>query len=303
MNLRQLEYLGALAREGHFGRAAAACHVSQPALSTAIAKLEGELGLVLVRRGGRGATLTDEGRALLPWARGAVEQAAALTSEAGRLRDELTGALRLGVIPTASAAVSAVLGRLLREHPGVRAEVRTLTAERIADGLRAHDLDAGLAYVDEPPAGLVATRLYRERLVLVSGAGRLPAAATSVAWSRVGDEPLCLLAPGMQHRRVVDDALARAGVAVRPRVEADGFGVLLDLARDGWSTIVGDTWLAGRALPPEVRAVPLVRPAVAPWVGLLTADAPTATPMVAALRASLRGVDVAATLRGPTAGA
>ena len=299
MNLRQLEYLGALAREQHFGRAAAACHVSQPALSTAIAKLEGELGLELVHRGGRAATLTAEGRALLPWARGAVAQAAALTSEAGRLRAELTGVLRLGVIPTASAAVSSVLGPLLRAHPGVRAEVRTLTAERIADGLRAHELDAGLAYVDEQRAGLTATRLYRERLVLVAGAGRLADVAGPVPWSRVADEPLCLLAPGMQHRRVVDEALARAGVDVRPRVEADGFGVLLDLARDGWSTVVGDTWLAGRALPADVRAVPLVRPAVAPWVGLLTDDGPTPTPLVAALRSSLRGVDVAAALRGP----
>ena len=72
MFLRQLEYLTALARERHFGRAAEACHVSQPALSAAIRKLERELGLPLVKRHQRYDDLTPEGRALLPWAQQAL---------------------------------------------------------------------------------------------------------------------------------------------------------------------------------------------------------------------------------------
>lgn len=298
VNLRQLEYLAALAREGHFGRAAAACHVSQPALSTAIARLEGELGLVLVRRGGRTAALTDEGRALLPWAQGAVAAGASLTAEAARLRAELQGVLRLGVIPTAATASAAVLAPLLHAHPGVRAQVRTMSADRIAAALRAHELDAGLVYVDDDPPGLAVRRLYRERLVLVTGTGRIAPRAHEVAWSRVAGEPLCLLTPEMQHRQVVDDALARSGAVAVPRVEADGFGVLLDLVAAGWSTVLSRPWLAGRVLPGGVRAIPLIRPAVAPWVGLVTAAGSPAPPVVAALRAALRDVDVAAALHG-----
>ncbi|MEV4420994.1 LysR substrate-binding domain-containing protein [Patulibacter sp. NPDC049589] len=298
--LRRLEYLLAVEREGHFGRAATSCHVSQPALSAGIAKLEGELGLELVRRGGRTALLTDEGRALLPWAREAVSAASSLTIEAGRLREHLTGTLRIATIPTAAAAVSTMIGALLRAHDGVRVELRSMAAERIVDGLRARELDAGLAYVEDPVAGLRVQRLYRERLMLV---GRGPATADDVPWSALAHEPLCLLTPEMQHRRVVDAALAQAGVTVRPRVEADTFGALLDLVADGWSTVLGRPWLSGRPLPDGVRAVPLVRPVVAPWVGLLTLDGPVATPMVAALRASLRGVDVAARLGGAEADA
>ncbi|MGX6449934.1 LysR family transcriptional regulator, partial [Patulibacter sp. S7RM1-6] len=89
MILRQLEYLVALGEHGHFGRAAAACHVSQPGLSMAIRKLEAELGVELVQRGAGGSGLTDDGRALLPWARTAVGAAAAITDEASRLRGRL----------------------------------------------------------------------------------------------------------------------------------------------------------------------------------------------------------------------
>ncbi|MDO9407913.1 LysR family transcriptional regulator [Patulibacter sp.] len=298
MNLRQLEYLSALAREGHFGRAAAACHVSQPALSTGIARLEEELGLELVRRGGRTAALTDEGRAVLPWAQGAVAAGASVTAEAARLRGELQGALRLGVIPTAATAAAVVTAPLLEAHPGVRARVRTTSGDRILAALRSHELDAGLVYVDEEPAGVAVTRLYRERLVLVTGSGRIAPGVREVPWTRVTEEPLCLLTSEMQHRRVVDDALEHAGAVAAPRVEADGFGILLDFVAAGWSTVLSRSWLAGRLLPDGVRVIPLVRPAVAPWVGLVTAGGPAVPPLVAALRASLRGVDVAERLGG-----
>jgi DNA-binding transcriptional LysR family regulator len=81
--LRQLEYLTVLARERHFGRAAQACHVSQPALSAAIRKLERELGVALANRQQRHVELTSEGRALLPWAQQALAHARSLGCERG----------------------------------------------------------------------------------------------------------------------------------------------------------------------------------------------------------------------------
>lgn len=288
MILRQLEYLVALARERHFGRAAAACHVSQPALSMAIRKLEAELGLRLVRRGGRGVALTDEGRELLGWAQSAVGATDALAAEAGRLRGQLTATLRLGVIPTAVAAVPAVVGPLLLAHPGVRVEMRTWPTERIAAGLAAHALDAGLIYVDDPSRELTSTPLYHERFVLLT-AEELPAGR--VPWSAIVDLPLCLLTADMQHRQIVDASLRGLGLTAHPRIEADSFAVLLDLVRDGWSTVVGHAWLAGRALPPGARAHPLVDPIVAPTVGLVTTGDPL-PPVARAIRESLAGIDL-----------
>ena len=97
---RQLEYLVALDRERHFGRAAASCHVSQPALSEAIRSLERELGVPLVRRGRRFEGLTPEGERVLTWAQRAVANLRGLEQEVSRLREGLVGTLRLGAIPT-----------------------------------------------------------------------------------------------------------------------------------------------------------------------------------------------------------
>jgi DNA-binding transcriptional LysR family regulator len=85
MFIRQIEYLVALAELGHFSRAAEACHVSQPALSSAIAKLERELGLNLVRRGRQYDGLTEEGRRVVGWARHMLASYRAMRQEGGRV--------------------------------------------------------------------------------------------------------------------------------------------------------------------------------------------------------------------------
>lgn len=294
MILRQLEYLVALGEHGHFGRAAAACHVSQPGLSMAVRKLEAELGVELVQRGAGGSALTPEGRALLPWARSAVAAAGAIEDEAGRLRGHLTATLRVGVVPTAAAAIPAVTGPLLDAHPGVRVETRTSSNEQIVAAIDARTLDAGLAYVDDVTGGLATVPLYRERLVLLTPAALPGAADAPVPWSRVADLDLCLLAPAMLQRRIVDAALRTAGVEATPRIETDSVAALLDLVAAGWSTVVGHPWVARRALPDGVRARPLERPVVSRPVGLLLPRGPLLAPAVRALRAALADVDVQA---------
>lgn len=91
MLLRQLEYLVALAREGHFARAAEACHVSQPSLSAGIRKLERELGTQVVQRGARYAGLTPEGERVLVWAQRILAERDALNEDLSTMRDSLSG--------------------------------------------------------------------------------------------------------------------------------------------------------------------------------------------------------------------
>ncbi|MFI6907240.1 LysR family transcriptional regulator [Nonomuraea sp. NPDC050394] len=95
MLLRQLEYLVALARERHFARAAAACHVSQPSLSAAIRKLERELDVPLVRRGRRLAGLTPEGERVPLWAHRILADTEALRQDLSEMREGLSGTLRI----------------------------------------------------------------------------------------------------------------------------------------------------------------------------------------------------------------
>ena len=100
MNLRDLEYVVAVADHGHFGRAAAACNVSQPTLSGQILKLEGELGLRLFDREGRGARVSDRAAIVVAQARATLAAAAGVSAAADAARDPFAGELRLGIITT-----------------------------------------------------------------------------------------------------------------------------------------------------------------------------------------------------------
>lgn len=295
MFLRQLEYLTALARERHFGRAAEACHVSQPALSAAIRKLERELGVTLVYRGQRYDDLTPEGRALLLWAQRALDSLDGLASEAARLRDRLTGKLRLGAIPTALPAVSLIVGPLLHRHPGVRVEVRSLSSIEIGRQLAGHDIDAGITYLDNEPLGAVAsTPIYHERYAFLT-AGDEPA-GTTIGWGRLAALPLCLLSADMQNRRIVNAALRSAGVEVTPRVEANSISALLSFARAGWSCVIAHAWLALHGLPPGMRALALVDPEITHEIGLVAPDTDLMHPIVRALHDGIAELDVDAEL-------
>ena len=96
MNLRDLEYVVAVADHGHFGRAAAACNVSQPTLSGQILKLEAELGLRLFDREGRGARVSDRAATVVAQARATLAAAAGVSAAADAARDPFAGELRLG---------------------------------------------------------------------------------------------------------------------------------------------------------------------------------------------------------------
>ena len=100
MNLRDLRYVIAVAELGHFGKAATACHVSQPTLSGQILKLEEELGVAIFERVGKQVRATPVGEQILAHARRTVSAASDITSTARASRDPLAGALRLGVMPT-----------------------------------------------------------------------------------------------------------------------------------------------------------------------------------------------------------
>ncbi len=96
--IRQLEYLVTLAREKHFAKAAEACHVSQPALSSAIRSFEKELGIMIVQRGRRFMGLTIEGERVLAWAQQTLASLAHMREDATLAKSTMTGTLRIGAI-------------------------------------------------------------------------------------------------------------------------------------------------------------------------------------------------------------
>lgn len=299
MLFRQLEYFVALARERHFARAAAACYVSQPALSEAIRKLEQELKVPLVRRGRTFEGLTPEGERLVPLARRILADREALEHEVSALRSGLTGELRLGAIPAAAGTVALLTDPFCAEHPLVRVQVETgLRSAQIVERIGRFELDAGVAYPDGIAApDLTVTPLYRERQVLVAGPDLVTEPADAISWDDAVQLPMCLLHNGMRGRQLIDDALVEHDLRIRPRLEADSVVSLLALVGTGrWATIIPDTWLHTLRRPPGTRVLHLDNPSITADVALFTPAGEPGSVLARALTETARGLDLDAVL-------
>jgi DNA-binding transcriptional LysR family regulator len=282
MFIRQLEYLVALDRERHFGRAAAACHAAQPTLSAGIRSLERELGVSLVRRGREFEALTPEGELILGWAQRALADLASLQQEASRLRGGLEGTLRIGAIPTSLPRSPHVTAPFRERHPRMRVRLISMTSREIANGLEHGTIDAGLTYLDnEPLADVESVALWQEHYLLVTDAGAEFGA--TVTWAQAAALPLCLLTPDMQHRRIVDGAFAAAGATPAPVVETNSVSTLVAHARSGLPGVTANTWLETNPLPDDLRAIPLVAPRLEHTIGLVTSTLIDRTPVIAEL--------------------
>ncbi|MCF8183642.1 MAG: LysR family transcriptional regulator [Polynucleobacter sp.] len=282
---RKYLYLIALAREKHFGRAAAACHVSPSTLSAAIRDLETELGVAVVERGKQFNGLTPEGRSVVEYAQRMAASAEGLKQELDSLRDGLTGRLRLGVIPTALTVVASLTASFARRHAQVTAEVISLATDEILARLRRFELDAGIVYVESAQgAGLDIVPVWRERHVLLTGADGRFAGRETVRWSEAASVPLCLLTPDMQNRKTIDAVFAKVGAGVTPMLETNSIiSILAHVGSGHWSSIVPRSVLEQVGIPPHVIAIELVEPSVDWATGLVTLAREPQAPMVAAL--------------------
>lgn len=172
-----MRYLVALNEHRHFGRAALACHITQPALSNALRALEQEFGVVIVQRGRNYAGLTHEGERVLATAHRMLRDHEMLQQELDSGADRPQGTLRLGVIPTALPVVARFAAMLQARHPGVLPVVRSMSSPDIESELEAFRIDIGVGYTDrlgERGLHLDALGQYTERYYFVQ---RDPAAA------------------------------------------------------------------------------------------------------------------------------
>lgn len=210
MNLRDLEYLVALADHRHFGRAAAASHVSQPTLSTQLKKLEGELGVSLIERGSRQVLLTAAGEQIVDRARRILAQVGDIRGLAEQAQDPRAGLLRLGLFPTLGPyLLPHVVEPLRRTFPRLRLHLVEEQSELLVDRLREGRLDAALLSMPSSDPTLHAEAVFREDFVAALPAEHpLAEAAGPLAHDALNDEGLLLLAEGHCLRQ---DALAACG--------------------------------------------------------------------------------------------
>ena len=251
MVIQQLIYLNALARERHFGRAAAACHVSQATLSKAIQRLEDEFKVPLVRRGHQFEELTPEGERAVAWAQRILTDCEGMEADLALMHSGTGGKLRLGAIPTSLPVVPRLTGPLRRRHPDLRFAIRSLSSREIERGLQESELDAGLTYLDNEPLHAVRSkRLYEEGYVFIAPNDSRWAEGESISWEAAAGAPLCLLSPDMQNRRIVDRNFAEAGATAQPVVETNSISTLHAQVREGrLCAVLADSWLQAYSVP------------------------------------------------------
>ena len=301
MVLRQLEYLVALAREKHFGRAAEACHVTQPTLSAAIRQLEEELGSPLIERGHRFIGLTAQGRLVLDHAQRMLAETGAMKQGLAEIGKGLSGRLRLGVIPTALPIVSHLLAPFYARYPAVTVTLLSQTSQEIQRGIEDFELDAGVTYLDNEPLERVRAKpIYLEEYVFLTPASGPFAHRRSITWKEAAEAPLCLLTPDMQNRRILDGVFRSVGATPKPSVETNSIFNLVTHANSGhWSSIAPRQLLQFFGIPDNTRALELVEPVAKRSIGFIMSDRDPPSPLARNLMAMSVPDDIGAVLTQP----
>ncbi|SFZ75081.1 hydrogen peroxide-inducible genes activator [Chitinimonas taiwanensis] len=197
MTLTELKYIVAVARERHFGRAAAACFVSQPTLSVAVKKLEDELGVTLFERSSGDVSVTPIGERIVSESQRVLEQVQTIKALAEQGKDPLSGALRLGSIYTISPYVLPFLiPRLRVAAPQMQLLLEENYTARLAEMLKQGDIDVALLSEPFRESGIATQAVYDEPFVVATPKGHPWEQLKAIDAAQLEDENVLLLSPG-----------------------------------------------------------------------------------------------------------
>lgn len=310
MFLRQFKYLVAVAEEEHFGRAAARCHVTQPSLSSGIKQLELELGvpIFLRGRGQRFRGLTAEGERVAKWARLIISHCDAMRDEIDSMQDDLKGNLRMGAMPSMSPVLPVLLQMVRQRYPGVRIDVQFIGNEAMKLGLDNFTLDVAITYTDYADLGRRnMLPMYTERMSLLVPDNDAFKDRTSLTWKEAADLPLAMLRPTMHERRFVDEAFAKTGCKVNPRVESESIlHLMFQVQFTELCTVIPSHFKTMPGLHQGTKALDLVDPVVSQEVGIFWGEGETMMPMASAMISIVKSLNKSGELRrrlGDTAAA
>lgn len=263
MNLQELRYLVAIAEQRHFGRAAEACHVSQPTLSGQIKKLEDELGVTLLERTNKRVALTPAGGQILQHARRALAETAQIEAVARAARDPLIGPLKLGAIPTlAPYLLPLILKPLKQGYPGLTIELWEDQTRVLVENLRNHKLDAALLATEADAPEITEIVLFEEPLLAALPKNHRLAGAKRVDEQALKDE-LLVLADG---HCLSNHALAACGAkhghshlrgGLQGAMQAATLETLVNLVAAGYGTTLIPALAADSLKTRRIVLVPL----------------------------------------------
>ena len=276
--LPSLRYLVALQEHKHFGRAAAACHITQPALSNALRALEREFNVVIVKRDRNFVGLTPQGERVLASAKLMLHEHANLQQD---LQSETLlprGPIRIGAVPTAIPIAARFAAMLQARHSGIQPVVLSLSSSELERGLEDLTLDLALGYSERmrvQERKLTVWPQYTEHYFLLRRAPKPSSKglllAKPMSWKEAAALPLCLLTPEMHNRAIVDAAFTTAGVRATPAIETNSIMTMMLSVVDGnvCSVLPGalvDTVRGYR----ELEAASLIGPEIKTRIGFIS---------------------------------
>ncbi|MGP0076765.1 MAG: LysR family transcriptional regulator [Bryobacteraceae bacterium] len=296
---RKLEYLMALAKEGHFARAAAACHVSQPTLSAAIQQLEAELGVPIVQRGRRFRGLTKEGRLVM-------EAAQRMAGERDRLRERLrgerdgwAGTLRIGVLGSTIPLLKTLILPFSERFPDVNLNVVLQSPFDVQQAFEAASTDVAITYLDPGLRRYSRTHvLYTEQYDLLIRKGSMFSAQKSVAWEDLTRLSLCLLTPDSPIFGKAESEILAKILTKTPHIVTNAIWLVIDHVRTGkWASVLPRPVRIMASDDPGLESIPLPNVGKASSVAIAISKREPVSPFAEAFFDLARTEDTASRLR------
>jgi DNA-binding transcriptional LysR family regulator len=287
-----LKYLVALDDHRHFGRAALACHVTQPALSNALRALEENFGVSIVKRGRNFAGFTEEGERILATGRRMLRDYELLQQDLHSREGAPVGHLWIGAVPTAMPIAARFVAMLQDRHPGIVPTLRSMSSIELETGLESLALDMGLGYTERVDGRRPALRVlpqYVEHYFLLRRAaserGDGLQVGPSTTWRQAAALSLCLLSAEMHNRTVIDRAFASVGARPEPAIETNSVLTLaLSVGVGRVCSIMPGALVDAVRGHRELEALPLVEPRVEMPIAFLVHDGnPPSRTLAAAL--------------------
>jgi len=280
---RKLEYLIALSKEGHFARAAAACSVSQPALSAGIQQLEQELGVSIVKRGQRFQGFTEQGEIVLAWANQMESQCKRLYQELKDSRDHLAGTLRIGLLNSTAPFASIFTIAFTRRFPEVNLVVSVQSPYNIQQGIEEGLFDVAITYLDQQSPESRSYFLYTQEYYFLTKQGSKHLPPKAIDWDDLKGIPLCIFPSETQVYGMEVVATLGSPHPNTPRIETNNMMVLLGHVGTGeWASVLPKPVLFMIAGSDEFTVMPLPRTPEAGGIGIVVPQRKTESPLAEA---------------------
>lgn len=276
--LASMRYLVALSEHKHYGRAAAACHITQPALSNAMRTLEQQFGIVIIKRGRTYAGLTPEGERVLATAQRILREYGLLQQELGSEANRPRGPIRMGAVPSAIPVLARFAALLQARHPGIVPVVLSLSSQELEAGLETLSLDLALGYTERMAmtrnAQLTSWPQYTEHYFMLRRAAKPYKEGLQIGaktkWKDAAQYPMAMLTPEMHNRTIIDSAFVTAGASVKPAFETNSILALALSVVEGKVCTVMPGALVGTVRNyRELEALPLTAPDVRTPIGFM----------------------------------